>query len=284
MSLPKVKGAKERNAKAKGSTINTTLKQITRKQPNKNTNKEPKIPKWFQTSPPKKDKSEGKNGLTNSGIAELEALKFKAFNSQLDTLKTQSFRLNCTLRAQLHEVKQLSGKHVSQRSQTVRRLTPEQMQKRKHLVNGLLKTIKKKSFFTDLIHIFRDKGTKIWACDCVNLWVLNPDTNKLETIVSGSGAAAKRVVIDLGHDLVGSVAKTGTLCNLASATGDKRYEGIYDSATGYVTASICCIACSDDFGRTLALVDMRNKKLGQFDKGDEQIAQKICRAMAIYLK
>ena len=83
---------------------------------------------------------------------------------------------------------------------------------------------------------------------------------------------------------VGSVAAAGKLCNLASAPEDSRFEGIYDQCTGYVTSSICCAVCSDNFGRTKAVVEMLNKKLGRFDAGDEKIAQKICAAMSMYLK
>ena len=264
--------------KPKASATSSPSRKPRRSKPT--TNKE--APSWFQASPKRKEISKERVGLSQSGIAELEALKLRAFNSTLDTLKTQSFRLNCTLRAQLQEVKQLSGKHVAPNKASVRNLSPEQQKQRLQLVNGLLKSIQKKSFFTELIQIFRDKGTKIWACDRVNLWFLN-STIKMETILSGN-TDARRVIVELGEDLVGSVAESGVLCNLASATADSRYKGIYDQATGYVTGSICCVVCSDDFGRPLAVIDMRNKKLGRFDVGDEKIAKKLCRAMAMYLK
>ena len=240
------------------------------------------IPPWFQASPKRTKPAapDGEQQLTKSGIAELEELQRQHFNTQLDTLQTQSFRLNCTLRAQLHEVKQLSGKHVSQRSQAVRRLSPEQMAKRSQLVGALMRNIKRKSYFTELMPVMRDKGPKIFACDRVNLWLYKTEKNVLETILDGGSS----IIIEKGKDLVGSVTETGVLCNLASAAGDRRFLGVYDQATGYVTASVCIISCIDDFGRPLAVIEMLNKKLGRFDVGDEKIARKICRSMAMYLR
>jgi putative methionine-R-sulfoxide reductase with GAF domain len=178
----------------------------------------------------------------------------------------------------LHAVRTLSGKHVG-KTHAVRRLSPEQLQKRKQVVRNTMARIKKNSFFTNLMPYFRDKGPKIFACDRVNLYVLK------DTVLSTSTASSvDQIHIPWEQDLVGSVAAAGKLCNLASASEDSRFEGIYDQCTGYVTSSICCAVCSDDFGRTKAVLELLNKKLGRFDAGDEKIAQQICAAMSMYLK
>ena len=177
----------------------------------------------------------------------------------------------------MHAVRTLSGKHVG-KTHAVRRLSPEQLQKRKQVVRNMMARIKKGSFFTNLMPYFRDKGPKIFACDRVNLYVLK------DNVLTTSTASSDQIHIQWEQDLVGSVAAAGKLCNLASAPEDSRFEGIYDQCTGYVTSSICCAVCSDNFGRTKAVVEMLNKKLGRFDAGDEKIAQKICAAMSMYLK
>jgi putative methionine-R-sulfoxide reductase with GAF domain len=289
--------AKRRNTKAKHfNTQNipvsplTTAHQSSTK-PKRTTPTSTKIPNWFQTTPgnnnnnnnnnnsnPNSNNSKSTAQLTQSGIAALEALKRKQFEGTLDTLQTQSFRLNCTLRSQLHAVRTLSGKHVG-KTHAVRRLSPEQLQKRKQVVRNTMARIKKNSFFTNLMPYFRDKGPKIFACDRVNLYVLK------DTVLSTSTASSvDQIHIPWEQDLVGSVAAAGKLCNLASASEDSRFEGIYDQCTGYVTSSICCAVCSDDFGRTKAVLELLNKKLGRFDAGDEKIAQQICAAMSMYLK
>lgn len=275
------KGAKARRAatlaKRSGSSVSPAgLKKGARRS---NSNK---IPSWFQSNPPRKKQPTSPNGkqLTKSGIAELEQLKQRQFSGQLDTLKTQSFRLNCTLRAQLQEVKRMSGKHVSASSKAVRKLTPEQAQKRNQLVSTMMRNIKTKSFFTDLIPIVRERGPRIFACDHVNLWYLNKETSMMELLLTNN----EKLLLAMDQDLVGTVAAKGQVTNLASGSSDSRYMGVYDEATGYLTSSILCVPCSDAFGQPLAILELLGSKSGRFDAGDERIAKKMCRAMAMYLK
>lgn len=239
-----------------------------------------KIPTWFQAAKTKTSVPTSPDGkqLTLSGIAELETMQRKHLEGALDTLQTQSFRLNCTLRSQLHAVRQMSGKHVGS-GMTERKLSPDQLHKRNVVVRSTLARIKKAAFFTDIVPVLRDKGPKIWACDRVNLWVL-----KEQSLETASASSLRTLAIPMGQDLVGSVAATATNINLASAPADNRFLGMYDTFTGYVTASTCCVVCVDDFGRTLAVIELLNKKLSRFDAGDEKIAKKICLAMSMYLK
>lgn len=241
------------------------------------------LPSWFQTSPARdrRSKDSKKGNLTNSGIAELEALKKTALANKLDTLKTQSFRLNCSLRAQLAEVKKMSGKHVSSRSGIVRRLTPEQLERRKKRVKSLINTIKKKNFFTELMPIIREKGPKIWACDRVNLYQFNSASEDFISVLSASNV----LNIPIGKDLVGTVGSMRVpLMNLASAPGDSNYIGLYDEMCNYLSASIVVCPVLNPFGECLGVIELINKRLGRFDVSDEKICHKIAKSIAMYLK
>lgn len=94
----------------------------------------------------------------------------------------------------------------------------------------------------------------------------------------------EKLLLEMNQDIVGAVAGKGVLANLASGTSDSRYMGVYDDATGYLTSSILCVPCSDAFGQPLAILELLGSKSGRFDAGDESIAKKLCRAMAMYLK
>ena len=242
------------------------------------------VPSWFQASPTRvssKNTAQMKGQMTNSGVAELEELKKRAIASKLETLKTQSFRLNCSLRAQLSEVKRLSGKHVSTKCGITRQLTPEQLASRKRRVRNLLGTIKKKNFFTELMPILREKGPKIWACDRVNLYQVNPETATVDTILANGTV----LQIPLGKDLVGMAATArGPIVNVRSAPGESNYLGMYDEACNYLSASIVVSVVRSAFGEPLGVLELLNKKLGRFDVQDEQIVRKIGKSLAMYLK
>jgi adenylate cyclase len=116
-----------------------------------------------------------------------------------------------------------------------------------------------------------------------SLFVHDGETGELYTRKSTDlGARQIRVLDDRG--IVGAVYQTGTGEIVLDAYADPRFAREVDAETGFETRSILCVPVKNAKEETIGVVEMLNKREGEFDDDDQRRLQGMTSQCAITLE
>jgi GAF domain-containing protein len=125
------------------------------------------------------------------------------------------------------------------------------------------------------IHAAMDSVRRVAAellrCEDVRLFLVADARQELRArLPGGPGGADVPVVVKFGQGIVGRVAQTGELMNVADVRGHPLYHSRLDALTGNSTTSLLATAIADADGKTLAVLIATNRAGGgPFTRQDE---------------
>jgi signal transduction histidine kinase len=131
-----------------------------------------------------------------------------------------------------------------------------------------------------LLELILDKITEALEADRATLYLLDETNDELVSrIVQGDGVRSIRLKI--GHGIAGYVARTGKPLHVRDAYKDPRFNAEWDMFSGYRTRSILAAPMKNHLKKTIGVVQVLNKKLGEFTDEDANILAALATQAAV---
>jgi signal transduction histidine kinase len=134
----------------------------------------------------------------------------------------------------------------------------------------------------ELVDILLARITRIMDADHASLFLIE-DNGELWSRFSHGGRADAGFLV-VGKGLPGWVAKTGRPLNVKDAYQDVRFDSEWDRRSGYRTVSALCVPIKNHHSRTLGVLQVLNKRLGEFSGDDEGMLSALASQVAISLE
>jgi signal transduction histidine kinase/putative methionine-R-sulfoxide reductase with GAF domain len=131
-----------------------------------------------------------------------------------------------------------------------------------------------------LLELILGKLTEALEADRATLYLLDEANDELVSrIVHGRDVQSIRLRI--GQGIAGLVAKTGKSLHVKDPYKDPRFSAEWDVLTGYRTRSILAAPMKNHLGRTIGVIQVLNKKRGEFTDTDAIILAALATQAAI---
>ena len=131
-----------------------------------------------------------------------------------------------------------------------------------------------------LLELILSKITEGLEADRATLYLLDEANNELVSRIV-QGAEVRSIRLKVGHGIAGHVAKTGKSLLVKDAYKDPRFNPEWDVSSGYRTRSILAAPMKNHLGRTIGVVQVLNKKRGDFSDVDGVILAALATQAAI---
>jgi adenylate cyclase len=95
------------------------------------------------------------------------------------------------------------------------------------------------------------------------------------------GLGGRELRIDPGLGLVGAAFRSGEIVNIADAYQDPRFHPALDWRTGYRTRSMLCAPIFGNDGQRVGVVQLLNKRRGNFTAADERRVKGLASQMGV---
>ncbi|XP_076053728.1 putative 3',5'-cyclic phosphodiesterase pde-5 isoform X1 [Oratosquilla oratoria] len=156
------------------------------------------------------------------------------------------------------------------------------MAKQRKLNDFILSVVK--SIFQDMVSMdtlimkVMNFAQKLVNADRASLFLVDSKNRELFARIFDMGntfdenkppQASKEIRFSIGTGIAGIVAQTGEVLSISDAYSDPRFNRHVDQQTGYVTKSILCMPIFIR-GNVIGVMQMVNKKQGNFTKEDEE--------------
>ena len=113
-----------------------------------------------------------------------------------------------------------------------------------------------------------------------SIFLHDPATDEL-CARHADGLGGRELRIDPGLGLVGAAFRTGEIVNVADAYQDPRFHPALDWRTGYRTRSMLCAPIFGSDGRRVGVVQLLNKRRGNFTAADERRVKGLASQMGV---
>jgi signal transduction histidine kinase/putative methionine-R-sulfoxide reductase with GAF domain len=131
-----------------------------------------------------------------------------------------------------------------------------------------------------LLELILSKITDALEADRATLYLLDEAKDELVSRIV-QGDEVKSIRLKVGHGIAGHVARTGKSLNIKDAYKDPRFNPEWDMISGYRTRSILVAPMKNHLGRTIGVVQVLNKKRGEFSEVDGVILAALATQAAI---
>jgi signal transduction histidine kinase/putative methionine-R-sulfoxide reductase with GAF domain len=131
-----------------------------------------------------------------------------------------------------------------------------------------------------VLELILDKITIALEADRATLYLLDEQKDELVSRIV-QGAEVRPIRMKNGHGIAGNVAKSGTLMVVRDAYKDPRFSPEWDMLSGYRTRSILAAPLKNHLGKTIGVVQVLNKKHGEFTTDDAEILAVLSTQAAI---
>jgi len=103
------------------------------------------------------------------------------------------------------------------------------------------------------------------------VFLVNDDHTELVSRVV-EGGRVKEISVPINKGLAGATYKSKSILNISDPYNDKRFDKSFDDRTGFRTRNILSIPIFNRNGDTIGVIQVLNKKTGEFDHYDEEFA------------
>ncbi len=121
-----------------------------------------------------------------------------------------------------------------------------------------------------LLELILRNVTEALEADRATLYLLDEARDELVSRVV-IGEDARSIRLKVGTGIAGTVARTGKSIHVKDAYKDPRFSPQFDNVTGYRTRSILAGPMKNHLGRTIGVIQVLNKKRGDFSDHDAAI-------------
>ncbi|KAG1667446.1 hypothetical protein FOA52_012201 [Chlamydomonas sp. UWO 241] len=119
----------------------------------------------------------------------------------------------------------------------------------------------------DAMDSVRDGALELLNCEVVSLFLVFEGQQELR---AKAAPYADVIRVKFGEGIAGTVVRSGELMNVANAYEEPLFNPSIDKETGFRTRSILCCAITDGSGKTVAVLQVLNKRGGlTFTRSDE---------------
>jgi signal transduction histidine kinase/putative methionine-R-sulfoxide reductase with GAF domain len=121
-----------------------------------------------------------------------------------------------------------------------------------------------------LLELILDKITDALDADRATLYLLDEANDELVSRIA-KGNDVRSIRLKVGHGIAGDVARTGKPLHVRDAYKDPRFSAEWDLLSGYRTRSILAAPMRNHLGKTIGVVQVLNKKSGDFTDDDSDV-------------
>ena len=132
----------------------------------------------------------------------------------------------------------------------------------------------------ELLELILQKMTEALEADRATLYLLDEANNELVSRIT-QGPEVRSIRLRVGHGIAGYVARTGKALRVHDPYRDRRFGAEWDMVTGYRTRSILAAPMKNHLGKTIGVVQVLNKKKGEFTEEDADILAALATQAAI---
>jgi signal transduction histidine kinase len=132
----------------------------------------------------------------------------------------------------------------------------------------------------ELLELILDKITEALEADRATLYLLDEANDELVSRIA-QGKGVRSIRLKLGHGIAGHVARTGKPLHVRDAYRDPRFSAEWDMVSGYRTRSILAAPMRNHLGKTIGVVQVLNKRRGEFTEDDADILAALATQAAI---
>lgn len=140
---------------------------------------------------------------------------------------------------------------------------------RMHLLIEASKSVNSSLDLEKLLGIILRTATSAVKAERGTVYLVEESAKELWSKVL-EGSAMVEIRLPVGKGIAGYVAATGETINLTDAYADPRFNPEIDKSSGYKTRTILCMPMKNKDAKIIGVVQLLNKKLGAFDKDDEE--------------
>lgn len=131
-----------------------------------------------------------------------------------------------------------------------------------------------------LLELILDKITEALEADRATLYLLDDANDELVSRIL-IGNDVRSIRLKVGSGIAGAVAKTGKALHVRDAYKDPRFSPDWDLISGYRTKSILASPMKNHLGKTIGVVQVLNKKVGEFSDDDAEILAALATQAAV---
>ncbi len=131
-----------------------------------------------------------------------------------------------------------------------------------------------------LLELILDKITEALEADRATLYLLDEPNEELVSRIA-HGEDVRSIRLKIGHGIAGHVARTGKPLHVPDAYKDARFTPEWDMLSGYRTRSILAAPMKNHLGKTIGVVQVLNKKRGEFSEDDADILAALATQAAV---
>jgi signal transduction histidine kinase/putative methionine-R-sulfoxide reductase with GAF domain len=131
-----------------------------------------------------------------------------------------------------------------------------------------------------LLELILSKITEALEAERATLYLLDEAKDELVSRIA-QGEEVRSIRLKVGHGIAGHVARTGKPLHVKDAYKDARFNPEWDVLSGYRTRSILAAPMKNHLGRTIGVVQVLNKKRGEFTDVDRVILAALSTQAAV---
>jgi signal transduction histidine kinase len=131
-----------------------------------------------------------------------------------------------------------------------------------------------------LLELILDRITDALEADRATLYLLDETNDELVSRIA-LGDDVRSIRLKVGSGIAGHVARTGKFLHAHDAYKDPRFSPEWDMLTGYRTRSILAAPMKNHLGKTIGVVQVLNKKKGEFTEDDADILAALATQAAV---
>ncbi len=131
-----------------------------------------------------------------------------------------------------------------------------------------------------LLELVLSKVTEALEAERATLYLLDEGKDELVSRIV-QGEEVRSIRLKVGHGIAGHVARTGKALHVRDAYKDARFSPEWDVLNGYRTRSILAAPMKNHLGRTIGVIQVLNKKKGEFTDVDITILAALATQAAI---
>ncbi|MGO9835680.1 MAG: GAF domain-containing protein [Polyangiaceae bacterium] len=131
-----------------------------------------------------------------------------------------------------------------------------------------------------LLELILDRITDAVEADRATLYLLDEANDELVSRVA-QGEDVRSIRLKIGHGIAGHVARTGKPLHVRDAYKDPRFSPEWDMVTAYRTRSILAAPMKNHLGKTIGVVQVLNKRRGEFTDDDAEILAALATQAAV---
>jgi signal transduction histidine kinase/putative methionine-R-sulfoxide reductase with GAF domain len=131
-----------------------------------------------------------------------------------------------------------------------------------------------------LLELILSKITEALEAERATLYLLDEAKDELVSRIA-QGEEVRSIRLKVGHGIAGHVARTGKALHVKDAYKDARFNPEWDVLSGYRTRSILAAPMKNHLGRTIGVVQVLNKKRGEFTDVDKVILAALSTQAAV---